>query len=164
MNTPRIYYVMGVSGSGKSTIGKLLADKLNISFYDADDFHPQANIDKMAKGHPLNDDDRAGWLQSLNEKAVACVNQHKGAVIACSSLKNSYREILVKSIENNTNIIFLNGSFDLISKRLALRKDHFMPPGLLESQFETLQEPSDAIEVSINQSPTEIIEEILTKI
>lgn len=164
MNTPRIYYVMGVSGSGKSTIGKLLADTLQIPFYDADDFHPQANIDKMAKGHPLNDEDRAEWLQSLNEKAISCINQHQGAVIACSSLKNSYREILVKTIENSADIIFLNGSFELISQRINQRKNHFMPPGLLESQFETLQEPSDAIEVAIDQSPAEIIEEILKKI
>lgn len=150
-----IFIVMGVSGTGKTTIGRLLSETYNYPFFDGDDYHPQENIEKMSSGKPLNDDDRRGWLESLNELA----HQHlrSGAVIACSALKEKYREILRKGIENDTCFIYLNGSFEQIKKRLETRKGHFMSAVLLQSQFDTLEEPLDAIVVSIGLSPSEII-------
>lgn len=153
---------MGVSGTGKTTIGKLLAEKLNIPFFDGDDFHPSANIEKMSAGIPLNDLDREGWLQTLNKLA----NEHKasGAVIACSALKESYRQILKKGMNNQMDFIFLQGSFELIKKRMEQRKGHFMPLELLKSQFNTLEIPRDAIFISVDQTSEKILSEILMKI
>lgn len=153
-----IFFVMGVSGSGKTTIGELLAKKLEISFFDGDNYHPEANVEKMAHGHPLNDDDRKGWLQRLNE--LAKEHENKGAVIACSALKKRYRKLLRQGLERIT-FVYLEGSFELISKRLAERKGHFMPPELLRSQFEALEIPGDAISVSVAATPTEIVTDIM---
>lgn len=159
MSNATIFYVMGVSGCGKSTIGKLLASKLNIPFFDGDDYHPKANVKKMASGNPLNDKDRQGWLDSLNRLSK---EHHKtGAVTACSALKKSYRKILEKDVSNQTIFVYLKGSFDEISERLQARKDHFMPPGLLRSQFKTLEEPDTAITVSISKTPEEIVTEVI---
>jgi len=160
-SSKHILYVMGVSGSGKSTVGKRLAEKLGISFFDGDSYHPEANVQKMAHGHPLNDDDRKGWLERLNELAQEHVNQ--GAVIACSALKSKYRKLLRQGIDN-VEFIYLDGSFELISKRLAERKGHFMPPDLLRSQFEALEIPDDAISVSIDAIPSEIVVDIMKKL
>lgn len=157
-----IFYVMGVSGSGKSTIGILLSEKLGIPFFDGDDFHPPANVQKMAGGEPLNDDDRMGWLQRLNELAIE--HRTKGAVIACSALKQSYRDLLARALEKEVNWIFLEGSYREILQRLKGRKNHFMPKELLQSQFDTLELPQEAIVVSITKSPEEILEEILQKL
>lgn len=156
-----ILYVMGVSGSGKTTIGKLLAKKLGISFFDGDSYHPEANVQKMAQGHPLNDDDRRGWLERLNELAKEHENQ--GAVIACSALKSKYRKSLRQGIER-IDFVYLEGSFELISKRLAERKGHFMPPGLLRSQFEALEIPDHVISVSIAATPSEIVTDIMKRL
>lgn len=153
--------MMGVSGSGKTTIGKLLAEKLQIPFFDGDDYHPQANLEKMEKGHPLNDQDRKGWLQRLNE--LAREQENHGAVIACSALKSQYRIQLQHGL-NTVDFVYLDGSFDLISKRLAARKGHFMPPELLRSQFETLEIPEHAISVSIDDPPLKIVDGILNQI
>ncbi|MDC6351732.1 gluconokinase [Zeaxanthinibacter sp. PT1] len=153
---------MGVSGSGKSTIGKLLADAIAFPFFDGDDFHPKANVEKMAAGHPLNDKDRLGWLQALNK--IARKQQPEGAVIVCSSLKAEYREILSRGLEGSVHFIFLQGSFEEIYERLKLRKGHFMPPELLRSQFETLEVPENAITVSITPPPQEIVENIKKKL
>lgn len=158
----RILYVMGVSGSGKSTIGKLLAEKLAIPFFDGDDFHPQANIDKMREGIPLTDEDRIGWLERLHELAEE--HNEQGAVIVCSALKKAYRTILLDRIEKTSKFIYLKGSFEQITNRLNQRQNHFMPTGLLKSQFNTLEEPTEAITISIDQTPNEIVNEIISRI
>lgn len=158
----QILFVMGVSGSGKSTIGKLLAEKLNIPFFDGDNFHPEANVKKMSEGKPLNDNDRQGWLECLNK--VAIENISTGAVIVCSALKERYRNILGHNLEGKHQIIYLNGSFELISNRLNKRKNHFMPKGLLQSQFDTLEIPTNAISISIEQAPDDIVNNIINKL
>ena len=153
---------MGVSGSGKTTIGELLAKKLAIPFYDGDDFHPEENVKKMAAGHPLNDEDRKSWLLRLN--ALSQENSENGAVIVCSALKQSYRNILQKGVEDKAVFLFLSGSFETILDRMQKRKGHFMPPDLLKSQFETLEIPNDSRSVSIDQTPENILAEIVQKL
>ena len=150
---------MGVSGCGKSTIGNLLSDELKIPFYDGDDYHPEANVKKMASGQPLTDDDRMDWLLSLNK--IALNQREKGAIIGCSALKESNRKILGNNLENDVSWIYLSGSFDEVMSRLNHRKGHFMPAALLKSQFETLEIPVNAIKVSINQSAAQIVKRIL---
>lgn len=150
---------MGVSGCGKSTIGELLASKLKIPFFDGDDFHPETNITKMAKGIPLNDKDRKDWLQSLNE--LATKNKDKGAVIACSALKETYRTQLRKDLGDKMAFVYLSGSFNDILTRLKKRKNHYMPVDLLRSQFDILEVPKDAISVSILLPPEEIVSKII---
>ena len=158
-STPQIFFVMGVSGVGKTTVGKLLAQQLRIPFFDGDDFHSELNIQKMATGQPLNDDDRAEWLKSLNELA----NQHvqkSGCIIACSALKEKYRTLLENGLNNALNWIFLKGSFELISERLKNRQGHYMPTNLLQSQFDILEEPDQAFTYKIENSPKTIVEMI----
>jgi carbohydrate kinase (thermoresistant glucokinase family) len=154
-----ILFVMGVSGSGKSTIGKLLASALGYPFFDGDDFHPDHNIKKMAAGKPLNDEDRYEWLLALNE--LAKNHTSKGAVIACSALKESYRDLLQKGIDTKVHYIYLKGSFEEILERLQQRKEHFMPLELLQSQFEALSPPKNAIVVEIKEQPEKIVDSIL---
>ena len=158
----KVIYVIGVSGCGKSTIGKMLATELQCPFFDADDFHPQSNIDKMAGGSALTDDDRWPWLQSLNELAEKEILD-KGAVIACSALKESYRTKLTGKMTEKTEWVYLQGSFKQIYDRMKQR-DHFMPPALLQSQFDTLEEPEDAITIDIRLTPEVIITDILAKL
>ncbi|CAZ98892.1 gluconokinase [Zobellia galactanivorans] len=157
-----IIFVMGVSGSGKSTIGLLLAEKLHINFFDGDDFHPKENVKKMAEGIPLDDDDRQGWLERLN--LLALENSEKGAIIACSALKTKYRSILQKGLEKKLHFVYLKGSFDEIMARLRQRQNHFMPPALLQSQFDTLEVPDDAITVSIMLTPDEITDQVIAQL
>lgn len=157
-----VFIVMGVSGSGKSTIAPMLAEALEIPFFDGDHYHPPANVEKMAAKTPLTDEDRHGWLLALN--ALALQNREKGAVIVCSALKKAYREILSKGLENQIVYVFLRGSFELIQRRLEMRKGHFMPPSLLQSQFETLEPPKNAVVVSIDRSPEVIVKDILSKL
>ena len=161
-NTKTVFIIMGVSGTGKSTIGKLLAQTLAIPFFDGDDFHPQANIDKMASGQPLNDEDRYGWLSALNQLSIE--HQEQGAVIACSALKSSYREILNQNMDNALQFIYLEGSFELVKSRMEKRKSHFMPVELLKSQFETLEPPENAIIVSIEHSPQALVLQIMNQL
>ncbi len=151
-----IVVVMGVSGSGKSTVGELLADRLGYPFLDADEFHPPQNVAKMAAGTPLSDDDRRPWLELLNAKLRAQDN----AVLACSALKESYRKTLSKDLAD-CRIVHLRGSIGLIRSRLAERKHRYMPASLLDSQFTTLEAPTNALEVNIAQPPGRCVEEIL---
>lgn len=158
-----VYILMGVSGSGKSLIGGMLARELDLPFYDADDFHPASNVDKMSSGTPLTDEDRKPWLESL-ARHIREWNGEGGAVLACSALKNSYRDLLRGNRDEDVTFIYLKGSKSLIAGRMAQRDDHFMPEGLLDSQFEALEEPEHAITVSIDRSPEVIVEEILGNI
>ena len=150
---------MGVSGCGKSTIGKLLSQDLKIPFFDGDDYHSENNIKKMSKELPLNDNDRQGWLESLNELAKKKLI-NSSCIIACSALKESYRKILSFDIEGQTKWVHLSGSFESIYNRVNARKDHFMPSKLLQSQFDILEEPEHALKVDINLTPEEIIKVI----
>ncbi len=157
----KLIIVAGVSGSGKTTIGMQLSKKLDIPFEDADDYHPQANVEKMQNGSPLNDNDRKPWLQNL-EKKLQEWSKDKGVVLACSALKESYREIL----EQHEDIIwvFLDGSFELLKSRLDNRKGHYFSSKLLQSQLDTLEIPDYGIHVSVNQTIEAIVEEISSKI
>ena len=154
-----IIYIMGVSGSGKTTVGKKLSETTGIPFFDADDFHPESNKNKMRSGKPLNDEDRHQWLLNLHEMAMNQSNQ-KGAIIACSALKEKYRIILASDIPVPVDWVWLNGSYELILQRMQNRKGHFMPESLLRSQFETLEPPVDAQVVDINNSPENIVAQI----
>lgn len=158
-----IIFIMGVSGSGKTTIGQLLSQQTGIPFFDADDFHPPANIQKMNAGQPLDDDDRRDWLLSLNSLARQEMKK-AGAVIACSALKAKYRTMLTDGVETKIYWIYLRGNFETISQRLQTRKGHFMPASLLQSQFETLEPPDEAIVVDITHSPELIVERLIRQI
>ncbi len=149
---------MGVSGSGKTTIGKLLAAKLSLPFFDADDFHPDFNVKKMASGIPLDDLDRQPWLEKLAQHIIDW-EQHKGAVLACSALKEKYRQILGSN--KKINWIYLDGNKDLIGNRMQARLGHYMKAGLLDSQFEALEIPSYGIHAPIERDPQSIIQHIL---
>ena len=154
---------MGVSGSGKSTIGNLLAEQVNIPFFDGDDFHPETNIAKMSSGQPLNDEDRWPWLQAINRLAIEESNK-KGCVIACSALKQSYRELLDQSLNGISKWVYLKGTFEQIEKRINERGGHFMGSKLLASQFATLEIPENAIDIDISDEPQIIVETIKRKI
>ncbi|HAZ46796.1 MAG TPA: gluconate kinase [Cyanobacteria bacterium UBA11369] len=156
-----IVIVMGVSGSGKSTIGKMLASELNWEFFDADDFHPSANIEKMRQGIPLTDADRMPWLLTLQDAIASILQQDRNAVLACSALKSSYREIMLHNCDRSQiRLVYLKGSFQLIQERLKQRQNHYMSPDLLQSQFDILEEPEDAIYVDISQPMDAIAQQI----
>ena len=164
--TPCALVVMGVSGSGKSTIAERLAARLGWRFEDGDKYHPPANVAKMSAGHPLTDEDRWPWLQAIADEIDRVCKTGQRAVIACSALKRTYREILVHG-RNDVRIVFLNGTQDLIAERLAARKGHFMPPGLLTSQFRTLEPPQlneRPITVSIDASVEAIVDDIVRQL
>ncbi len=154
---------MGVSGCGKSTIGKLLAQELNIPFFDGDDFHPEANIKKMSSGQPLNDADRQGWLETLNDLAKKQLTKNS-CVLVCSALKQKYRDTLCLDLEAQTKWVYLSGDFNQIYNRVNKRPDHFMPSELLQSQFDTLEEPKDALKIDIALTPENIIKKIKAQI
>lgn len=155
---------MGVSGSGKTVIGKALAQKINSEFIDGDNLHSQRNVDKMAAGIPLTDADRFDWLKLIAKVGHEHVSKGTTCIIACSALKKAYRDIL-RSDNSSILFIYLQGSFNLIHERLAGRQGHYMPAALLTSQFETLEEPKadeyDVLVVSIDQEIPEIINEII---
>ncbi|MFT3895415.1 MAG: gluconokinase [Anaerolineales bacterium] len=152
--------VMGVSGSGKSSVGKSLANSLGWDFYDADDFHPPANVAKMASGTPLDDSDRAPWLAALHDLISSSVKADRPGVLACSALKERYRQQLTDDNEG-VQIVYLKGSYDLIWSRMEKRTDHYMKPHMLKSQFETLEEPVNALTIDIAMSLDEIVHTIL---
>ncbi|KAM5300539.1 putative gluconokinase [Ctenodactylus gundi] len=181
MAEPRVLLVMGVSGSGKSTVGTLLASELGWKFYDADDYHPEENRVKMGNGTPLNDQDRIPWLCKLHDILLRDVALGQHVVLACSALKRTYRDILTRGKESaplkcgglskeekptevQLLVVHLSGSFEVISNRLLRRKGHFMPPELLQSQFDTLEPPSapeNFIQISVDKNPSEIIATVI---
>ena len=154
-----VIFMMGVSGVGKSTIGALLAKQLEVPFFDGDDYHSEANISKMSKGAPLTDLDRHDWLHALNALATQQLKTNS-CIIACSALKESYRTILETAIEASTKWIFLHGTFQQIKERLQHRNHHFMTSDLLQSQFDTLEIPQNALQIDIHLSPKEMVTEI----
>lgn len=163
---PCALVVMGVSGSGKSTIADRLAIRIGWRFEDGDSFHPPSNVAKMHSGQPLTDEDRWPWLRAIAAEIDRTCGTRERAVIACSALKRTYRDILVHG-RDDIRIIFLDGTQELIATRLAARKDHFMPPGLLASQFKTLEPPTPderPITVAIDRSVDTIIEDIVTQL
>lgn len=158
-----IVLIMGVSGSGKTTIGQLLADMLRWEFVDADSFHSPRNRKKMSAGTPLSEQDRRPWLDALREAIDRWINEGRNVVLACSALTASARRLLI-SDSRSIKLVYLKGSFDLIQARLARRPHHFMPPGLLASQFDTLEEPSDALTIDAGWPPSTITARIITSL
>ena len=154
-----IVLVMGVSGSGKNAIGEPLAQRLGWKFIDGDDYHPPENVRKMAAGIPLQDEDRWPWLDRLN----AVLRKEKQAVLACSALKEAYRRRLLAGIEKHA-IVYLHGSFELIRDRVAHRKHRYMPASLLRSQFDTLEPPTDAIDVDVAQDVESSVKTIVERL
>ncbi len=158
--------IMGVSGSGKSTIARALADKTGWRFEDGDSFHPKANLEKMKAGHPLNDDDRKPWLQAIADEIDRVGDGGGRIIVACSALKRAYRDILTHG-RDDVVIVYLGGSRELIAERLKQRKGHFMPAGLLDSQFDTLEPPradEHPLVVSIDGSVEAIVDDIAAKL
>jgi len=153
-----IIQIIGVSGCGKSTIARKLSENLGIPYYDADDFHPKANIDKMSSGQPLNDVDRDPWLTILSNNLQQW-EKEGGAILACSALKERYRKVLSQGLDN-CKWIFLEGSYDLILERMQKREGHYMGGEMLRSQFEVLEVPSYGIHIDIQKSPEDIIAKI----
>jgi gluconokinase len=149
---------MGPTGSGKTTVGKLLAAQLKWEFADGDDFHPPANIEKMSHGIPLHDEDRIPWLHSIREAMLQWDAQGHNVVLACSALKRSYRELL--QINSNVKLVYLRGSYELFRERLRSRKGHYAGEQILAGQFADLEEPTDAITIDAAQSPEQIVAEI----
>jgi gluconokinase len=149
---------MGTTGAGKTTIGTMLAAQLNWQFADADTFHPPANIEKMSRGIPLNDADRAPWLEAMRKAILEWIAAGKNVVLACSALKRAYRELLRPSPE--VKIIYLRGNYALFAERIRHRHGHFAGEGILKGQFADLEEPDDAIAVDAAQPPEQIVAEV----
>jgi gluconokinase len=161
---PSVLVVMGVSGSGKSTIGTQLAIKLGWEFEDGDWFHPARNVEKMHSGHPLTDEDRWPWLNAIAAFIDASRSADRHVVIACSALKKSYRAIIVGD-RADVRLVYLKGDIELIARRIAIRHEHFMPRALLQSQFDALEEPGaeeKAIIVSVAPPPRAIVAQVLS--
>lgn len=157
--------IFGVSGAGKTAVGKLLARELGWQFLEADDFHPAANIEKMHNGRPLTDEDRWPWLDRLREQIEQLLFAGENAVLACSALKRAYRNRL--RVSDEVKFVFLHGDYALIEKQLRSRRGHFMNAALLQSQFDDLQEPQadeHALTVALGRAPEEIVEEIEAKL
>lgn len=163
---PTVFVVIGVSGSGKTTIAGLLATRLGVAFEEGDDLHPQANIEKMAAGHPLDDGDRGPWLERVRHWIEARLDAGECGVITCSALKRSYRDAL-HGRDSGVVFVYLEGDESTFADRLACRTGHFMPPSLLTSQFATLEEPDadePAIVVDARGTPEQIVAEILRRL
>jgi len=154
-----IVIIMGVTGSGKTTVGRLLAESGGWALYDADDYHSAANVDKMRAGTPLTDDDRWPWLDRLNALLRAAQGRRESAILACSALKQSYRDRLQEGL-NHVRWVHLKGDIELIRSRLQQRKGHYMNPALLQSQFDALEPPRDAIVVDVDDDPTALAQRV----
>lgn len=159
-----IVVLMGVSGSGKTTVGEALADELDWIFVEADEFHPQANIEKMRAGEPLTDGDRWPWLRALRGRIEEACVRGENAVLACSALRSEYREYLKQGCPERVRYVHLQASMDLIRRRLEGRDGHFMNPALLDSQFKTLERPEGKIEVDAAPPPEVIAAEIRSRL
>jgi gluconokinase len=160
-----VVIIFGVSGAGKTTIGQLLGEEFGWRFYEADDFHSQANIDKMRQGVPLTDEDRWPWLENLGELINRCIAAGANAVLACSALKEAYRRRL--RVNADVKLVFLLGDYELIANQLRQRRGHFMNPALLQSQFADLEEPQPtegAVVIELGRSPRELVQEIKSKL
>jgi gluconokinase len=157
-----IIVLMGVTGSGKTTIGNLLAARLAWLFADADNFHSAANKQKMHQGVPLTDADRLPWLAAIHDQIAKWVALKQNAVLACSALKRNYRQLLWNGSE--VQFVYLKGSYELIAERLRARKDHFADEHILAGQFRDLEEPSDAVAVDIDAPPEKIVDEICRRL
>src|SRR5712691_1968377 len=153
---------MGVSGAGKTTVGTMLASQLGWEFADADDYHPAANVEKMRTGIPLPDADRAPWLESLRSLIAAWMTAGKSAVLACSALKQAYRDRLM--VGESVRVVYLKADRELLRERLLLRRGHYMKEGMLESQIETLEEPADAIVLDARLSVEDIVREVRVRV
>ena len=163
---PCALVIMGVSGSGKSTIAEALAKRLDWRFADGDKFHPASNVAKMSAGQPLTDEDRWPWLQAIADEIDRLCGKGQPVVVACSALKRAYRQVLVHG-RDDVRIVFLDGSEELIASRLAARRGHFMPPGLLASQFKTLEPPTAderPVTVSIDATVEVIVDDIIRQL
>ncbi len=157
----RVFVILGVSGCGKTTVGKLLSEGMGLPFYDADDFHPKANIDKMSRGLPLDDRDREPWLEILSNRLLDW-SENEGAILACSALREKYREKLAEKT-GKINWVYLKGSYELILDRMKKRAGHYMGPGMLRSQFDALEEPAYGLVMNIEQGPEQITEQIISQ-
>jgi len=160
-----ILIIFGVSGAGKTTVGKLLARELGWSFIEADDFHPAANIEKMRSGHPLTDKDRWPWLEQLRQQIERSFSAGENAVLACSALKRAYRDRL--RVSDEVKFVFLSGDYALVEKQLRSRHGHFMNAALLQSQFDDLEEPKadeNVLTIKLGGTPEEIVERIKAKL
>jgi len=155
-----VLVLMGVSGSGKTTVGKALAADLGWAFVEADDFHPAANVEKMAGGVALDDDDRRPWLQALRKRVDVACGRGEDAVLACSALKKDYRDQLEQGCPGCVRFVYLTGSEELIRRRLEEREGHFMDPALIHSQFDALEPPVGAIRVDVAPAPEVIASDI----
>jgi gluconokinase len=157
-----IVMITGVTGSGKTTIGKLLATELRWKFYEGDDFHPAVNLEKLRRGEPLDDQDRLPWLTAIRDTIRAAIDRGENAVVACSALKESYRRML--RISPDVIIVHLRADAELIEQRLKHRTGHFMNPVLVQSQFETLEEPEAALQIDAGLAPGEIVGDIRSRL
>lgn len=158
-----IYILMGVSGSGKSTVGQLLAETLHCGFHDADEFHSAANKAKMHNGIPLADEDRWPWLAAMRAAIDGARAEGRTHVFTCSALRQTYRDRLTPS-DGGVTFVYMKGDAAVIGSRLAERSDHFFNPALLQSQFETLEEPRDALVLDIRQTPQALVQRILAEV
>jgi gluconokinase len=155
-----VVVLMGVAGSGKTTVGDLLARRLKWHFYDADDFHTAHNREKMSRGIPLDDDDRRPWLEAIRGVIEQCLGSGTNAIIACSALKQSYRELLTTD-SKMVKFVYLKGQHELIAARLAHRQEHFFNPRLLQSQFDELEEPPGGIEIDVSKSIATVVQAVI---
>ncbi len=159
----KVIYIMGVSGSGKTTIGRQLSEKTGYPFYDADAFHTKENVAKMNAGIPLTDEDRWPWLKNIHDFVMEKIATNN-IILVCSALKQVYRERLSNAMEENCRWVFLQGDYDTILERLKSRTGHYMPAALLQSQFDALEVPANALRIDIKQPPENIIGQIISGI